>query len=151
MFAVEQRTSAAHVDLFNLASLVDFKVKEGGQSQTRVHEKRMGDRDAAQSMLAIKPSSFATDVAPTWLVSEAATYSQSEHKRRERARAQTHGGFSANASWSKGGGKGGKDRKGGKDKKKGWQRRCRCLYSRLRARQKLGRRLRSSSVGWWLM
>ena len=140
MFAVEQRTSATYVDLFNLASLVDFKAKEGGQSQARVlsiiaqdhtcevalrrlaawiHEKRTGDRDAAQSMLAIKPSSFATDVAPTWLVSEAATYSQSEHKRRERARAQTHGGSSANASWSKGGGKGGKDRKGGKDKKKG--------------------------------
>ena len=36
MFAVEQRTSAAYVDLFNLVSLVDLKANEGGQSQARV-------------------------------------------------------------------------------------------------------------------
>ena len=109
-------------------------------------------------MLAIKPSSFATDVAPTWLVSEAATYSQSEHKRRERARAQTHGGSSANASWSKGGGKGGKDRKGARTRRRGAV--AKALPPLLKAEgsagpsckeQKLGRRLRSSSVGWWLM
>ena len=40
-----------------------------------IHERRTGDRDAAQSMLAIKPSSFSTDVAPSWLVTEAASYS----------------------------------------------------------------------------
>ncbi|CAE7309115.1 unnamed protein product [Symbiodinium sp. CCMP2592] len=113
MFSVEQRQSAHYVDLFNLASLVDFKAKEGGPSQAKVlsiiaqddtcevalrrlaawiHERRTGDRDAAQSMLAIKPSSFSTDVAPSWLVTEAASYSQSEHKRRERARAQSGAG-----------------------------------------------------------
>ena len=115
MFSVDQRQSAHCVDLFNLASLVDFKAKEGGASQSKVlsiiaqddtcevalrrlaawiHERRTGDRDAAQSMLAIKPSSFATDVAPSWLVTEATTYSQSEHKRRERARAQGNAGAS---------------------------------------------------------
>ncbi|OLP75930.1 hypothetical protein AK812_SmicGene44202 [Symbiodinium microadriaticum] len=109
MFSVDQRHSAHYVDLFNLASLVDFKAKEGGASQARIlsiiaqddtcevalrrlaawiHERRTGDKDAAQSMLAIKPSSFSSDVAPSWLVTEAASYSQSEHKRRERARAQ---------------------------------------------------------------
>ena len=108
MFSVDQRHSAHYVDLFNLASLVDFKAKEGGASQARIlsiiaqddtcevalrrlaawiHERRTGDKDAAQSMLAIKPSSFSSDVAPSWLVTEAASYSQSEHKRRERARA----------------------------------------------------------------
>ncbi|CAE7583551.1 unnamed protein product [Symbiodinium sp. CCMP2456] len=108
MFSVDQRHSAHYVDLFNLASLVDFKAKEGGASQAKIlsiiaqddtcevalrrlaawiHERRTGDKDAAHSMLAIKPSSFSSDVAPSWLVTEAASYSQSEHKRRERARA----------------------------------------------------------------
>ncbi|CAE7880534.1 unnamed protein product [Symbiodinium sp. KB8] len=112
MFSVDQRHSAHYVDLFNLASLVDFKAKEGGASQARIlsiiaqddtcevalrrlaawiHERRTGDKNAAQSMLAIKPSSYSSDVAPSWLVTEAASYSQSEHKRRERARAQAGG------------------------------------------------------------
>ncbi|CAE7791178.1 unnamed protein product [Symbiodinium sp. CCMP2592] len=125
MFSVDQRQSAHYVDLFNLAFLVDFKAKEGGSSQSKVlstiahddtcevalrrlaawiHERRTSDRDAAQSMLAIKPSSFSTDVAPSWLVTEAATYSQSEHKRRERARAQGGAGMAS----SGGGGGGGK-------------------------------------------
>ena len=137
MFSVDQRHSAHYVDLFNLASLVDFKAKEGGAAQARIlsiiaqddtcevalrrlaawiHERRTGDKDAAQSMLAIKPSSFSSDVAPSWLVTEAASYSQSEQKRRERARAQAgghHGGGNIKGGESKGG-------KGkGKDKKKG--------------------------------
>ncbi|CAE7879885.1 unnamed protein product [Symbiodinium sp. KB8] len=68
MFSVEQRQSAHYVDLFNLATLVDFKAREGGSSQSKVlsiiaqddtcevalrrlvawiHERRTGDRDAA--------------------------------------------------------------------------------------------------------
>ncbi|CAE7695040.1 hypothetical protein AK812_SmicGene26336 [Symbiodinium microadriaticum] len=82
-----------------------------------IHKRRTGDRDAAQSMLAIKPSSsFSTDVAPSWLVTEAASYSQSEHKRRERARAQ---GSVFHGSGSGGGKAGPKGAKGkGKEKKK---------------------------------
>ncbi|CAE7872534.1 unnamed protein product, partial [Symbiodinium necroappetens] len=139
MFSVEQRQSARYVDLFNVATLVDFKAREGGSSQSKVlsiiaqddtcevalrrlaawiHERRTGDRDAAQSMLAIKPSSFSTDVAPSWLVAQAASYSQSEHKRRERARAQgsaSHG--SGGSGGGKAGAKGGNGK--GKEKKKG--------------------------------
>lgn len=140
MFSVEQRQTAHYVDLFNLATLVDFKAREGGSSQSKVlsiiaqddtcevalrrlaawiHERRTGDRDAAQSMLAIKPSSFSTDVAPSWLVTEAASFSQSEHKRRERARAQgsaSHGSVGGSGG-GKAGAKGGKGK--GKEKKKG--------------------------------
>ncbi|CAE7268151.1 unnamed protein product, partial [Symbiodinium sp. CCMP2456] len=132
MFSVDQRHSAHYVDLFNLASLVDFKAKEGGTSQAKIlsiiaqddtcevalrrlaawiHERRTGDKDAAQSMLAIKPSSFSSDVAPSWLVTEAASYSQSEHKRRERARAQA-GGHQGGGNSKGGEPKGGKGRVG---------------------------------------
>ena len=68
-----------------------------------IHERRTGDKDAAQSMLAIKPSSFSSDVAPSWLVTEAASYSQSEHKRRERAQAGGHGGGNSNGGEPKAG------------------------------------------------
>ena len=72
-----------------------------------VHEKRTGDVDAANSMLAVKPAGSAVDIAPHWLVNEASTYSQSEFRRRERARQQ--------AGPKGGGGKG----KGDKDGKNG--------------------------------
>ncbi|CAE7400933.1 unnamed protein product, partial [Symbiodinium sp. CCMP2456] len=102
MFSVDQRQHPQYVELFNLASLVDFKVKDAGSPAqvlsmigqcdtceialrrlaSWIHEKRTGDKDAAQSMLAVKPSSFASDIAPSWLVTEASTYSQSEYKRK---------------------------------------------------------------------
>ncbi|CAE7871303.1 unnamed protein product, partial [Symbiodinium sp. KB8] len=81
--------AAHYADLFNLATLVNFKAREGGsciiaQDDTCevalrrlaawIHELRTEDRDAAQSTLAIKPSSFSTDVAPSWLVTEAASF-----------------------------------------------------------------------------
>ncbi|CAE7878679.1 unnamed protein product, partial [Symbiodinium necroappetens] len=108
MFSVDQRQHTQYVELFNLASLVDSKVRDAGSPAqvlsmigqcdtceialrrlaSWIHEKRTGDKDAAQSMLAVKPSSFASDIAPSWLVTEASTYSQSEYKRKERARAQ---------------------------------------------------------------
>ena len=68
---------ALNLDLFNQASLVDFAVRDAKDSQAQalsliarsdtaevalrrlasyVHEKRTGDRDAATSMLAIKPT-----------------------------------------------------------------------------------------------
>ena len=47
-----------------------------------VREKRTGDRDAAVSMLAIKPTNLSHDIAPARLVSEAALFAQGEHRRR---------------------------------------------------------------------
>ena len=78
-----------------------------------------------QSMLAIKPSSFSSDVAPNWLVTEAASYSQLEHKL---ARAQA-GGHHGGAIQGKS--KGGKSK--GKNKKKVEA----GLYSELIGRQPL--------------
>ena len=40
--------------------------------------RRTGDRDAAISMLAIKPTNLSHDIAPSWLVSEASVFSQPE-------------------------------------------------------------------------
>ena len=109
MIPLDRRGDALYLDLFNQASLVDFAVKDAKGSQAQalsliarsdtaevalrrlasyVHEKRTGDRDAATSMLAIKPTNLSHDIAPAWLVSEASLFAQGEHKRRERAKAQ---------------------------------------------------------------
>ena len=110
MFPIDRRSGPQYLELFNSATLVDFeitKAKTGTQSEIRkvlaqsdvaevnlrrlaawIHENRTGDRAAATAMLAVKPSSMAVDIGIQWLVSEASTYSQSEHKRKERARAQ---------------------------------------------------------------
>ncbi|CAE7462480.1 unnamed protein product [Symbiodinium microadriaticum] len=69
-------------------------------------------------MLAIKPTNLSHDIAPAWLVSEAALFAQGEHKRRERAKAQRGDGKGSGgqAKGSKGGGRGRGDKrpKGGK-------------------------------------
>ena len=124
-FPLEKRSDPIYSELFNLASLVDFRVKEADGSHARalaliacddtcevalrriasyVHMKRTGDRSAAEAMLAIKPTTGNHDVAPAWLVSEAGMYSQSEFKRRQRAKDQGHGPPSGANSY-KGGGK----------------------------------------------
>ena len=84
-----------------------------------VHEKRTGDRDAADAMLAVRPAGGNQDVAPSWLVSEAGIYSQSEFRRRERAKGrhrepQEKG--DKGAKGAKGNGKTGKNKGGGKGK-----------------------------------
>ncbi|OLP95779.1 hypothetical protein AK812_SmicGene22019 [Symbiodinium microadriaticum] len=139
MIPLDRRGDALYLDLFNQASLVDFAVKDARGSQAQalsliarsdtaevalrrlasyVHEKRTGDRDAAVSMLAIKPTNLSHDIAPAWLVSEAALFAQGEHKRRERAKAQRGDGKGSGgqAKGSKGGGRGRGDKrpKGGK-------------------------------------
>ena len=53
-----------------------------------IPERRTGDKDAAQAMLALQPSGSRMDIAPSWLVAESGLVSQNEHKRRERARGQ---------------------------------------------------------------
>ena len=72
-----------------------------------VHHKRTGDADASASMLAIRAPGALTDIAPSWLVSEALQYAKSESQRKERGR---KGG---------GGGDGGKGGAAGKSKDKG--------------------------------
>ena len=67
-----------------------------------VHERRTGDREAASSMLALRPSGTRCDIAPTWLISDASNYSQQEFKRRQRA--------SDGSGVGKGRGKGGEGR-----------------------------------------
>lgn len=94
MFASDKRAGPQYLELFNCATLVDFeisKAKSGNQSEVLkvnlrrlaawIHESRTGDKAAATAMLAVKPSSMDVDIGPHWLVSEASTYSQSEHKR----------------------------------------------------------------------
>ncbi|CAE7748893.1 unnamed protein product [Symbiodinium sp. KB8] len=106
---------ALYLDLFNQASLVDFAVKDARGSQAQalsliarsdtaevalrrlasyVREKRTGDRDAAVSMLAIKPTNLSHDIAPARLVSEAMVRVP-EVKRR--ARKEVAGGEVTNA------------------------------------------------------
>ena len=46
-----------------------------------VYERRSGDKVGAAHMLAVVPPGTSTDVAPSWLVSEATAHSQSEYKR----------------------------------------------------------------------
>ncbi|CAE7243914.1 unnamed protein product [Symbiodinium sp. CCMP2592] len=135
MIPLDRRGDALYLDLFNQASLVDFAVKDAKGSQAQalsliarsdtaevalrrlasyVHEKRTGDRDAAVSMLAIKPTNLSHDIAPAWLVSEAALFAQSEHKRRERAKAQ-RGDAKGTSGQAKGSSKG--DGRGRGDKR----------------------------------
>ena len=126
MFPVEKRSGPHYLEMFNCATLVDYEASmaKGGQADVLrrlaqsdvaeinlrrlaawVHESRTGDKSAAASMLAVKPSNLNTDIGPQWLISEASTYSQAEHKRRERAKAQS-GGKSKGGADSKGSGKG---------------------------------------------
>ncbi|CAE7317915.1 unnamed protein product [Symbiodinium sp. CCMP2592] len=127
MIPLNRRGDALYLDLFNQASLVDFAVKDakGPQAQalsliapndiadvalrrlaSYVHEKGTSDRDAAVSMLAIKPTNLSHDIAPAWLVSQAALFAQNEHKRRERAKAQ-RGDAKGTSGQAKGSSKGG--------------------------------------------
>ena len=124
MFSVDQRHHPQYVELCNLTSLVDFKVtgpRVLTSSTTQhdcslrhlrnrieefdswIHDNRTGDKYAAQSMFPVHRSSFASNVVPSWLVTEASTYSQSEYKRKERVRAQW-------TESTKGEGKKGKDK-----------------------------------------
>ena len=133
---IEKRGDAQYSELFNLASLVDFKLKMAGGMHSRalaiiaaddtceialrrmasfIHLRRTGDKAAAEAMLAVKPSSGYHDVAPLWLVSEASTYSHSEFKRRQRAKDQGHTFGGANQKGAKGA-SGKKGKSGGKGK-----------------------------------
>ena len=81
-----------------------------------LHEKRTGDKDAADDMLALRPSGSRCDIAPNWMLSSAALHSQAEHKRRERAKAQKGGGGQPKGGQPKGGAPKGGGPKGGPKK-----------------------------------
>ena len=86
-----------------------------------IHERRTGDKEAAQAMLALQPSGSKADIAPSWLVAESGLVSQNEHKRRERARGQKNS-QDRQGSGGKGGGKSkdkGKSKKGSPSGPKG--------------------------------
>ena len=85
------------------------------QLSSYVHERRTGDKVAAQCMLAIQPSGSKVDIAPAWLIEEGAGMSQQEYKRRLRSKAsggQNSGGDKGDKG-DTGGGKG-KGKKGDK-------------------------------------
>ena len=129
LFPYEQRTSQLFQAKFTDASLVDFKVAKCRDHQELlqllstddsieivlrslaafVHHKRTGDSDASTSMLAIRAPGALTDIAPSWLVSDASQYAKSESQRKERGR---KGGYSD-------GGKGGAGRSAGDSGKGG--------------------------------
>ena len=141
LFPLAQRGDKIYLELFNGATSIDFRVASckstqevmqllGSDDSTEiilrriaafVHEKRTGDTDAANSMLAVKPAGSGVDVAPDWLVAEASIYSREEHRRRDRARAGGKGGGGGGRGGDKGakgkdpkgkGGRGGKDQGG---------------------------------------
>ena len=112
------------VDLWNAASEIDFRLEQaipgtemmvlatddGLEIKLRrlaahAHLTRTGDLNSATHLLAIKPPGTNTDVAPSWLLTEATTFSKSEHQRAERVSKPPKGK--------------GKGKKGGKGKGKG--------------------------------
>ena len=139
LFPIDKRTDPRYLELFNGATMIDFRISECKSQQAilqllatddgceiifrriaaHVHLTRTGDRDAADAMLAVKPAGGSHDVAPTWLVAESSVYSTAEWRRRERARGQQKGTGKKGDANPKGSGKapspkGGKgDRKGG--------------------------------------
>ena len=90
-----------------------------------VHLKRTGDREGAAAMLAVS-SRRGDDIAPTWLVAEAATYSTAEWKRKERGQQKPpggaphgHGGHSGQGGQHGQGGGGGRGKGGGRGRGRG--------------------------------
>ena len=115
-----QRHTAIWTDLWTAATNVDYLLG-GCRTQTEVltklasddalelhlrrlasyvYELRTKDKVGAAAMLAVRPPGSATDLAPTWLVSEATAHSKSEFQRDERV-------ASAGKREGRGGGRGG--------------------------------------------
>ena len=101
---VTQKISASDTCEIHLRALASF-----------VHYRRTKDKEAAQAMLGLRAPGTSTDIAPTWLVSQASAHSKSEFQRYERGRAQAR---QEGAGRYKGGAKGTPKGKGkGKGKK----------------------------------
>ena len=129
------KTGAAWVDLWNLATEVDFVIgpltsdemifgtlsnSDGLEIKMRrlaskLYEDRTGDTTGAMKMLAVAPPGMQVDLAPSWLVDEVTTHSRNEHQRAERVAASKRGGKgSVGTGDGDGRGRGrGRGRKGG--------------------------------------
>ncbi len=68
-----------------------------------VCENRTGDRSGAKAMLAFAAPGGNTDIAPTWLVKEAAEHSKMEHQRSERVTAANRRGGGGGRGRGRGG------------------------------------------------
>ena len=130
------RSSPVWVDLWTLATSVDFRLRDCSSDveimqvlavddmmeialrrlASYVYEQRSGDRVGAQHMLGTVPPGGSADVAPTWMVASATTPSKTEHQRRERVESELKnrkkkgdpkGGGRGDGGQPKGGGRGG--------------------------------------------
>ena len=106
------RTGGTWIDMWNLASEVDFELdqeasdaaifqrlatSDGLEIRLRrlasfLYEARTHDRTGALQMLAIAPPGAQVDLAPTWLVTQATNHSRNEYQRAERVAAGRRGG-----------------------------------------------------------
>ena len=71
--------------------------------------RRTGDADAANHMLAVRAPGGDIDIAPSWLVSSGTVHSKAEYQRKERSGGARSSGFRKKAEGkakAKGGGKG---------------------------------------------
>lgn len=130
-FPMERRDgNKEYLELYNIATSVDFMVRDCKtvmdlartltesdiaeiglcRLESWVYERRTGDKAGAMSMLAVKPPGVLVDIAPQWRISDASTYSQAEHKTRERVRSQNSGSGSSGGYKGRGKGKKGKAR-----------------------------------------
>ncbi len=92
----------------------------GASSSFASHLRRTGYKVGSRKMLGISLPGAGDDVAPSWLVSEATTFSKTEDQRDQRTRQRS--------GWGAGRGAGGgpkEDKKGEKGGGKGKKRRCR--------------------------
>ena len=132
LFPQDQRSSQVFTDLFTAASGVDFTLAKQKTEEdilatlssddliemslrriaAYLHQKRTGDTSSANHMLAVKPPGLMTDVAPTWLVTEASAHSKQEYQQQERGRKgggkqQQYSGGGGGGGGNPGGGRGG--------------------------------------------
>ena len=118
LFPFEQRNSQVFQAKFTDASLVDFKVAKCKTHQelmqllatddsieiilrglaSFIHHRRTGDADASSNMLAVRAPRSLADIAPSWMLADAATHSTAEHKRKERGSKQGGKGFASPSS-----------------------------------------------------
>jgi len=104
-------TNAERLALLATSDLLEIGMR---RLASYVFEKRTGDARGASHMLALAAPGSATDIAPTWLVSEATLHSKSEHQRDERVysaqrRGQGRGRGQGDHQGRGGGGKGDED------------------------------------------
>ena len=124
------KTSALWVDLWNVASTIDFTLgrcpNAASESQvlatddyleiglrrlaSYVYETRTKDATGARQMLALTAPGASVDIAPSWMVTDATAHSKAEYQRDERV------SFAASRRGGGAGGRGGKGKKGKGDR-----------------------------------